>query len=173
LGSKPPGQLISLTPAALAPPGELQDGPQSRALIIHTPVASRELDVNRVPVQVNASTVAYLKDAAWVDRPARLFRDLLAETIRAKAGRMVIDADEYSIEGRQELSGRLLDMSYDAPDQSVVVRFDALLEEANGEVRTRRFEATIPGVAPTAAAVAPALNEAANTVAAQVAEWLS
>ena len=53
------------------------------------------------------------------------------------------------------------------------LRFDAVLASgAGGGVRARRFEAIIPGVAAKAAAVAPALNEAANDVAAQVAEWV-
>ena len=54
----------------------------------------------------------------------------------------------------------------------MVVRFDALREEPGGQVTSRRFEATVPGVAPKVEAVAPALNKAANEVAQQVADWV-
>ena len=38
---------------------------------------------------------------------------------------------------------------------------------------TRRFEARVPVAAPETAFVGPALNEAANDVAGQVADWLN
>jgi len=54
----------------------------------------------------------------------------------------------------------------------VVVRYDAVLRLSDGTVRTQRFEAEQTGVLPDALSVAPALNRAANDVAAQVAEWV-
>ena len=172
LGSKVPDQLISLTPQAVAPAGAIGTGRFADAIVVLDPSAERRLDVQRVPVKVDAATGAYLKDATWVEKPARQFRRLLAETIRAKGGRLVLESDDYDVAGRIVLSGRLLDMGYDAQSQSVVVRYDALRENADGSVQSQRFEATVPGVAPRAGAVAPALNRAANEVAAQVAQWL-
>jgi cholesterol transport system auxiliary component len=172
LGGDVPDQLISLTPQVTAPAGEMSATETSRAIIILDPEASRALDVTRVPVRIDDSSVAYLEDAVWVDRPARLLRGLLAETIRARTGRLVVEAGEFDVKDMQVLSGRLLNMGYDAPAQSVVVRFDAVLEDEGGKVRSRRFESIVPGIAPQAAQVAPALNEAANDIAAQVAEWV-
>jgi len=172
LGGKVPDKLITLTADASAPAGEMKVGPDARAIVVYDPEASRMLDVTRVPVRINGSTVAYLKDAVWVDKPARLFRGVLAETIRAKAGRLAVEPGEYDVKDNLELTGRLLDMGYDARDQAVVLRFDAVLEDSQGEVRSRRFEAVVPGIPAEAAAVAPALNEAANEVAEQVAEWV-
>jgi len=63
-------------------------------------------------------------------------------------------------------------MGYDALMQRVVVRFDALLQQPGGQILTRRFEAEVTGVRAEAREVAPALNEAANRVAAEVAEWV-
>jgi cholesterol transport system auxiliary component len=123
-------------------------------------------------VQIDDSTIAYLKDATWVERPARQFRRLLAETIRAKGKRIVAESGDASEGGKSILAGRLLDMGYDARSQSVVVRYDALREEPGGQVLSRRFEAIVPGVAPKVEAVAPALNKAANDVASQVADWV-
>lgn len=172
LGSKVPDQLISLTSQAVAPAGVIGTGRFADAIVVLDPAAERRLDVQRVPVKVDAATIAYLKDATWVEKPARQFRRLLAETIRAGGGRLVVEGDDYDVSGRIVLSGRLLDMGYDAQSQAVVVRYDALRENADGSIQSQRFEATVPGVAPRARAVAPALNRAANDVAAQVAQWL-
>jgi cholesterol transport system auxiliary component len=171
-GAKLPDQLISLTAQASAPAGELTAGAAAQAIIVRDPETSRMLNVTRVPVQVDASTVAYLQDAVWVDRPARLFRAVLAETIRSKGGKLVVEENDIDVAGKQVLTGRLLDMGYDARDQAVVLRYDAMLVEAAGQVRTRRFESVIPGIAGEAASVGPALNDAANEVADQVAEWV-
>jgi cholesterol transport system auxiliary component len=171
-GPKVPDQLISLTPASSAPAGATATGRMTEALVVLDPDTDQRIDVQRVPVQVNDSTVAYLKDAVWVERPARQFRRLLAETIRAKSGRLVVEGEDAEVGGKVLLSGRLLDMGYDARSQAVVVRYDALREDGEGTVQSRRFEAVVPGVAASAAAVAPALNQAANDVAAQVAEWV-
>ena len=172
LGGKAPKQLISLTPATSAPAGDLGAMALRDALVVLDPEADRRLDVQRVAVQVDDATIAYLKDATWVERPARQFRRLLAETIRAKGKRLVIEAGDSSEGGKTTLGGRLLDMGYDARSQSVVLRFDAMRSDSAGNVVSRRFEATVPGVSPKVEAVAPALNEAANEVAAQVADWV-
>ena len=172
LGGKAPKQLIGLTPEATAPAGDMGATALRDALVVLDPEADRRLDVQRVPVQVNDSTIAYLQDATWVERPARLFRRLLAETIRAKGKRLVVEAGDTAEGGKTTLGGRLLDMGYDARSQTVVVRFDAMRWDGAGNVVSRRFEASVPGVAPKAETVAPALNRAANQVAAQVADWV-
>jgi cholesterol transport system auxiliary component len=172
LGGKTPDQLIRLTPESSAPAGDMLAVPLTEALIVLDPEADRRLDVQRVPVQVDDATIAYLKEATWVERPARQFRRLLAETIRARGNRLVVEAGDTSEGGKTRLGGRLLDMGYDARSQSVIVRFDAMRWEPAGPVTSRRFEATIPGVSPEAQSVAPALNRAANDVARQVADWI-
>ena len=150
----------------------MASGTSAGALVILDPEADRRIDVDRVPVQVNASSVAYLKDATWVERPTRQFRRLLAETVRARANRVVIEGSDYEVSGSTMVSGRLIQMGYDAGSQKVVVRYDALVEEKGGAVRSRRFEAEVPGIAPDAAAVGPALNQAANEVAKAAATWI-
>lgn len=171
-GGKAPKQLIALTAQNTAPAGAMPGGSPNDALVVLDPEADRRLDVQRVPVQVDDSTVAYLKDATWVERPARQFRRLLAETIRARGKRMVTEGGDLDGRGHATLSGRLLDMGYDARTRSVVVRFDAVREEDGGAIQSRRFEAVVPDIAPKAEAVAPALNKAANDVAVQVADWI-
>ena len=136
------------------------------------PAVPQKLDVRRVPVQVNAANVAYLEDAMWVEKPARLFRQMLAETIRAEGKWLVIDGIERQYSAQTRLTGQLLDMGYDAASQSAVVRFEAVLEGPGGTLATRRFESVVKGIAPKPAQVGPALNDAANDVARQVVEWV-
>lgn len=170
LGGKTPDKLIALTPEAVAPAGATTSGEPSQALVVLDPMVDRRLDVQRVPVRIDDSNIAYLKKATWVERPARQFRRLLAETLRARGGRLVLEGEREAA-GKVTLSGQLLDFGYDARQQAVVLRFDAVREE-DGQLRTKRFEAVVPSVSAKAEAVVPALNQAANDVARQVAEWV-
>lgn len=170
-GGKPPPTLVSLTPASSAAAGATVSGTLKDALVVAEPETDRRLAVQRIPVQIDDANVAYLQNAQWVERPARLFRSLLAETIRAK-GRLVIEDNQIEAGGNGRLAGRLLDMGYDARRLSVVVRYDAIREDKFGAVTTRRFEAVIPVAEPKGEYVGPALNRAANQVAAQVADWV-
>lgn len=173
IGPKPPNQLIALTPESVAPAGAVATGARGDALVVLDPDTDRRLDVQRVPVQVDDANIAYLKDAAWVERPARQFRRLLAETIRARGNRLVLEGSDDETGGRVTISGRLLDMGYDSRSGSVVVRFDAMRKDPAGHLEAKRFESVVPGVAPRAEAVSPALNRAANDVARQVADWIA
>jgi cholesterol transport system auxiliary component len=172
LGGKAPKVLLGLTAEKTAAAGAMAGGMMGDALLVLDPQAERKLDVLRIAVQVDATQIAYLEDAAWVERPARQFRHLLAETIRARGARLVIEANDDALGSKNVLSGRLIDMGYDARSQSAVVRYDALREDGKGAVSTRRFEAVVPGVSPTALSVGAALNRAANDVAGQVADWV-
>lgn len=171
-GEDPPPTLFNLTPATPESQTEIT-GSVENALIVEEPSTSQRLAVTRVPVQVDASNVAYLQDAMWVERPTRLMQALIAETVRAHSGRVVFEGDDTDASGGTLLSGRLLEMGYDARDGSVIVRFDALLHREGQQTVARRFESRIPGIAPEANAVGPALNRAANDVAGQIAAWLS
>lgn len=173
LGSKPPDQLFRLTPDESAPAGAEASAALTEAIVVLDPEADRSLDMLRVPVRVDASSVAYLKDAAWIEKPARQFRSLLAETIRARSGGLVVEGGDFEVTGRTLVGGRLLQMGYDAQQSAVIMRFDAMRSADGGaRITTRRFEAVVNGVAPEAAAVGPALNQAANDVARQVAAWI-
>ncbi len=172
LGGKVPDQLLTLTPAASAGAGSATSGNFSNAIAVLSPGVPRELDVQRIPVQVNDTEIAYLKDATWVEKPARLFRGLLAETLRARTNRLVIGGADEQYAAATKLTGQLLAMGYDARTQSVTVRFEAMLADPNGNVRTRRFESIKPGIAPRANTVGPAINQAANEVAVQVVDWV-
>lgn len=171
-GGKAPPTLINLTAASVAPAGTATSGKAGEAIVVMDPETDRRLAVQRLAVNLDAANVAYMQDAMWVERPARLFRSLLAETLRAKGGRLVFEDAEAAASGRTRLSGRLLDIGYEGATQSVIVRYDAVLEGPGGVITTKRFESRVDGVAPKAQSAAPALNRAANDVAKQVADWV-
>lgn len=171
-GEDPPPSLLTLTPTVSAPAGTGASGNSATALQLVEFEAPQRVDVTRVPVQVTPSEVAYLKDAVWVEKPARLFRRLLAETIRARSDRVVIDGDDPGVVAETRLRGTLREFGYDAPSSSAVVRVDAVRSGEGTEVTTRRFEAVVSGVPAEAGPVGDALNEAANDVAGQIAEWI-
>ena len=171
-GAEPPESLLTLTPTATAPAGTGGSSDAGAALALTEFEAPAALDVTRVPVQVNATELAYLKDAVWVEKPARLFRRLIAETIRTQSGRVVVDGDDPGAMAVNRISGTLRQFGYDASTSSVVVVFDAVRAGEGSAVETRRFEAVVPGVTPDVQGVGPALNRAANDVAVQVAEWV-
>ncbi len=172
-GADPPESLLTLTPTAAPQAGYTAQGSTQSAISVLEPGAPQKLAVTRVPVQIDDTQVAYLKDAVWVERPSRLFQRLLAETIRARSGRMVIDGDDPAVGSAVQIQGTLRDFGYDARSASVVVRFDAVRGGAGDSVQTRRFESVVPGVSAQAVPVGDALNRAANDVASQVAEWVA
>jgi cholesterol transport system auxiliary component len=174
LGGEPPESLLTLSPAARAPAGPGVTGGAERPVIAVLPFETpAKLDVLRVPVAVSDTELAYLQEAFWVEKPARLFRRLVGETIRARGNAMVIDGDETATLATLTLRGTLIDMGYDAETGSAVVRFDAVRIARDGTVTTRRFEASETGVTADARSVGAGLNAAANRVAADVADWVA
>ncbi|WP_247713490.1 ABC-type transport auxiliary lipoprotein family protein [Qipengyuania sphaerica] len=172
-GEDPPESLLTLTPSASAPAGTGGSSTAGTAIALTEFEAPSAIDVTRVPVQVTDTELAYLKDAVWVEKPARLFRRLVAETIRTRSNRVVIDGDDPGALAENRLTGTLRAFGYDARDGSVKVVFDAVRPGEGSSVETRRFEAVVPGVAADVSSVGPALNQAANDVAAQIAEWVA
>jgi cholesterol transport system auxiliary component len=173
LGGKTPESLLTLTATAAPEAGYTAQGSSETAIAVLEPGAPQKLDVNRVPVQVDDTNIAYVQDAVWVEKPARLFQRLMAETIRSRTRRLVLDSADPASGTAVQLQGTLREFGYDARTGSVVVRFDAMLGGEGDSVRTRRFESVVPGVAAEAGPVGDALNRAANDVAGQVAGWLS
>lgn len=177
LTEAPPASLLTLTSIASAPEGaSARTGVEGSApaILVMTPEVPAKLDVARVPVTVSDTEIAYLQDAVWVEKPARLFRRLLGESLRTRGGIFVLDSDDTPAPAARTLRGTLREFGYDAATSSVVVRYDAVRTSGTGGVvETQRFEARESGVVAEAAAVGPALNRVANTVADDVAEWMA
>lgn len=178
-GGEQPASLLTLTPAQSAGAGAgVTAGVEGSAgsIAVLTPEVPARLDVLRVPVAISSNEVAYLQSAVWIQKPARLFRLLLGETLRTASGEpqtlLVLDTPDTPLRPTQTLRGTLIDMGYDPASSSVVVRYEAVHTLDDGRVISRRFEAREEGVLGEAASVGPALNSAANTVAKEVAAWV-
>jgi len=170
-GGKPPANLLTLTAAAAPQAGAPQPVPAGAAVTVLAPRMPQTLNAQRVAVRSGPNSVAYLKDALWVDTPNRLFRDLLADTIAARTGRPVLDIRQYSLSPGMRLNGTLDRFELDAGSDQAVVVYDAVLARG-ADVEIRRFEARAPAASERPASVAAALNVAANQVAAEVADWI-
>ncbi|MEP3050289.1 MAG: ABC-type transport auxiliary lipoprotein family protein [Erythrobacter sp.] len=177
LGAEPPESLLNLSANVSAPTGSATSVSGADAVAVHTPEVPARLDVLRIPVKVSDTEIAYLQDAFWVEKPARLFRRLIGETLRARRGGLVLDTDDAPLVAEIALRGTLREFGYDAQRSAVVVQFDAIRSRDRGaddsSFETRRFEAIEQGVAPESGAVGAALNRAANSVAGEVADWLA
>ncbi|MBW7947221.1 MAG: membrane integrity-associated transporter subunit PqiC [Sphingomonadaceae bacterium] len=146
-----------------------------KPLLVAMPSAPGALRTLRIPVTTEATEIAYLPKASWVEQPVVLFQRLLGEVVQARTGRPVVDERNVDIGAAHRLSGRLLEFGLDARGAPQVrVRYDAILSSpGTGYVASRSFEATRPASAETGPAVARALNEAANEVAASVGDWIA
>ena len=172
-GGKAPASMLVLTPNNVMAAGTARTATAADALVIQTPEVPRKLDTNRVPVQIDASSIAYLKDAFWADKPARLMQLLLVETVSAKSGNLVLNEVDAGGKAVRILSGSLLEFGIDAATNEAVVVYDAVKIIRGNPTEKRRFESRRPVAAVEAAPTGAALNAAANDVATQVAAWVN
>ena len=169
---KPPATLQTLTPQAPDPGAVARTAVAGKTVTIGVPVVSKELRTVRVPVQVSPTDVQYVTDLQWIDTPDRLFQDLLMETVRRTTDRVVLDPNQTGLDPGLVVHGELQRFGYDASAGQVVVVYNASLSTAGGsQVETRRFVASAPADG-TGASVGPALNQAANQIALEVAKWI-
>lgn len=172
-GAKPPPTLLTLTPSATLAPGTTRSAAAGQAITILPPRVPQALATNRVPVYSDDTNIAYVKDAQWVDSPARLFRALVAETVSAKTGRLVLDNRQFSVDPGTTITGVLVNFGVDAATGEAVVTYDAARATNGGQgIEERRFEARVPVSPVESGPVSVALNSAANQVADQVAGWI-
>ena len=172
-GGKPPKALLTLTPTTTLPVGASQNSANAKTITLIVPAVPQSLAVARIPV-TTGDTVAYVTNAAWVEAPQRLFTRLMSDTIAAKTGRVVLSSAQSFSDPGARLSGELRNFGIDGSTHEAVVTFDAALirgEDAS-KVEKKRFEARVPVTPIDYRTVGPALNQAANQVAGEVADWV-
>jgi cholesterol transport system auxiliary component len=173
LSPKPPPRLMALSATTPLPAGETRVTDDKSAVAVAQPTAIPALGTQRVLVTDGPTAIAYLKDGLWAAAPASLFRSLLAETITVKTGRVVPDPRLLSTQPNTRLSGQLSAFGLDGPGMAAVVTFDAAITRTGSEkLEARRFTARVPVASEDPALVAVALNQAANQVASDVADWV-
>jgi cholesterol transport system auxiliary component len=173
LGGKAPAMLLNLTSASTLTANEPRVAKSGETITIAVPMVPQAIATNRVAVSDGPVAIAYVKDAAWVEPPARLFQRLLSETVAAKTGKVVLDPRQFALEPGIQLTGQLKSFGIDAQTNQAVVIYDAALSRDRGKrVETRRFEARTGVGAIMAMEAGTALNSAANKVAGDVATWI-
>lgn len=168
----PPESLLSLSADAQVATGVAKSGQASESLLVERPEVPQKLETPRVPVDVDATSIAYVKDAVWVDKPAALFQKLLSETLAAQTGRLVLSDYEAAGQSRHRLTGTLVEFGVDATALEAVAIYDAAMIVRGEAIRKQRFEARIPIGAVEADPVGRGLNEAANRIAGEVVQWV-
>jgi cholesterol transport system auxiliary component len=181
-GAEAPPSLLTLTSDASIAVGETASSATAKSISVAALNVPQELVVARVPVQSSTTSIAYLKDAHWVEPPSRLFARLLSDTVSVRTGRVVLSLRQSLSDPGARLGGELRTFGIDATTNEAVVTYDATLvrdrpAEASGArapltFEKRRFEARVPVAAIDAASAGTALNRAANQVAGQVADWV-
>lgn len=172
-GDKPPPSLLTLKAADQIAPDAARVASDSNTLVVLPPTVPQMLATDRLAVRTSDTSVAYLKDARWSEAPARLFADLLGDTIAARTDRVVIDRRQYALAPGARLTGQLDAFELDTSRGEVVVIFDATFAPGDGKpLAVRRFEARVKSPSEKPNAVGRALNDAANQVAAAVADWV-
>ena len=170
-GGKPPKQLLTLNAASTVAAGVTRTAASGQTVTILSPSAPAAIQAPRVPVYRGGIAIAYVKDAAWVESPVRLFQRLLSETVAAKTGKIVLDLRQYTTDPGLRVQGNLMMFGIDEGRGEAVVTYDAVIVREKG-LDSRRFEARVKIGEIDAMTVGPALNEAANKVAADVADWV-
>ena len=174
LGGKTPPFLLTMDADAAPSAGTARTAAESATLTILIPTAPQKLRTPRIPVQQDGASVAYVKDAQWVEAPQRLFQRLVSETVAARTSRVVLDEGQYLTAPGEQLAGQLMEFGVDGRTSEAVVVYQAMLVSAGGKsVTQRRFEVREPiAGAIEAKPVGEALTRAANKVAVDVADWL-
>jgi cholesterol transport system auxiliary component len=172
-GAKPPPELLTLEAATPPAVGKVQDTANARAIVVDTIASPAALATARIPVQESATAIAYVKNAQWSEPPAPLFARLLGDTITANTSMVVLSSIQSIGEPSATLSGSLRNFGIDAATREAVVTYDAALTQPREtSIAKRRFEARVPVAAIDATNAGVALNNAANQVAGEVAQWV-
>jgi len=173
-GAKPPPSLLTIEATSAPAVGADQNSAKARSITIQVPTTPTAIAGGRVPVQAAPTTIAYVKDALWAEPPARLFARLLSDTVSARSNMVVLSTVQSIADPSATLAGELRRFGLDATTREAVVTYDASLTRAGKEtVEKRRFEARVPVTAIDAASAGPAISQAANQVAVEVAAWVA
>jgi len=173
-GAKPPPSLLTLEATAAPAVDAQQDSAKARSITIQVPSTPTAIAGARVPVQATPTSIAYVKDAQWSEPPARLFARLLSDTVSARGNMVVLSPVQSIADPSATLAGELRRFGLDATSREAIVTYDAALTRAGKDtVEKRRFEARVPVAAIDAASAGPALSQAANQVAGDVAGWVA
>lgn len=168
---EPPPSLLTVTPSVTAPAGQ-RTGSVEEALAITIPTTPPALQNLRVMVQASDTSIAYIKEARWSATPDRLFWRLLGSVVEGRTGRIVLDPLQLAASPKLRLTGHLERFGLDARTMEAVVVYEAAMLRDRATIDSRRFEARVPVTLAEGGPVGVGLNQAANQVASEVADWI-
>jgi cholesterol transport system auxiliary component len=105
-GGSKPTELLTLTPAQVCRRAKARSAGPGEVLAVQTPTVTRAINTRRIPVYVDPITIEYLVGATYIEEPAELFRRVVAETIAARTGRLVLDPGNFTQEAGATLAGK-------------------------------------------------------------------
>lgn len=180
--------LLSLGPdnskqriITLSADGERIVLPPGDALLVTAPDTPAHISGLSVTVQPTPTSISYLADMRWSDRPARLFAQLLADRLDGGAQRTVLSGRQVDIPATVRLLGQLKafsivpdDSSANAKRFTAVVVYQAMLVGMPADKLLAQSECTGREAATSLAApaVGIAFNRAANACVTTLGPWL-
>jgi cholesterol transport system auxiliary component len=163
-GDALPASAVGATPGAVL-----------RTVVVEAPLPAASLRTLRIPVVTGDTSLAWLKDAQWLEPPARQFQGLLLDMLSAQPGLAALDARLHSGPAQLRLAGSLDSLGVDVrnPARPVArVRYTAVLSGARGVlVATAPFDAARPVDPASPESVVRGLSEAAQEAARAAALW--
>jgi cholesterol transport system auxiliary component len=144
-------------------------------LLVARPVASTPVDGDRIVVRTGADTIAYLKNAQWVQVLPILLQDRLVESFEnAHLIRSVVrPGDNIQADSQLVTEIRRFDITAGTGVAHVEVAAK-IVDERTGRIEAGRiFSAEERGSAEDPSSATHALNEALDSVLRQIVDWAS
>jgi cholesterol transport system auxiliary component len=168
--SGPPPQRFTLTLAT-------QSGPTHALPLLRVEdfEAPAELASSRMAIQVGAQEVRYLAGMQWTDRPARLMRGLIADSLRQSSTAPVLVTGQADVTTGLRISGRLTRFHALAPTglaTEVSVGLELMLLKGSSIAASRRFSVTEPSSSDRPADLAAAFNRATGRITTEATNWI-
>ncbi len=165
-----PPETFDLSAASLPPAHKLR-----AQLAVREPVASLDLDSQRILVRTGPETVAYLAGAQWSDRLPSLVQTRLVQTFQnaqllqsvARAGSG--PAADYSL----ELDIRAFELDVPAGQANVDIAAKIVGTTSGRVIAARIFKTRVPAAGTGGAEASKALNAALSAVMAQIVAFTS
>lgn len=160
-----PPETFDLTAASLAPAHKLR-----AQIAIREPVASLDLDSQRILVRTGPETIAYLAGAQWSDRLPSLVQTRLVQTFQnaqllrsvARAGSG--PAADYSL----ELDIRAFELDVPAAQANVDIAAKIVAATSGRVIAAQIFKTRVAASGTDGAQATRALNAALSTVMAEI-----
>ena len=141
---------------------------RGRALLVHPASVNAFYDTQRLVYSRADGQRAYYQFAAWTERPARAFSDLLSQRLGAAL-------TTSGVRGDLILQTRLEELYHDARAKPGAVNITVsaeLVDAAGRRIGERRFSRSVPAAEENAAAAVAAANRAVTELLDDIAAWL-